>query len=240
VYPLERLTRLFDGLDQLELAGTSTDDQDHNDQDEYEDETWAMDDGIWHATTASVLEEDDWVDDEGMDVDTHSDGAPDSDRMKIDIPDSGPGPSPPIMSPSSPSQDSVWNGEVGGVTMANNILPDGAENATHIPHSPESTNPSPAQPLPQTDSLSSMQPNSPLTLEDLNKTANVTETSAANDVFGLNEEGTTKDLTWKRFDVLPSAPPDHAFYSKVPGHPGKPFLSRLNREYRALANSLPG
>lgn len=45
---------------------------------------------------------------------------------------------------------------------------------------------------------------------------------------------------WKRFDILPSAPVDHAFYSSTPATPSRAFLSRINREYRALANSLPG
>jgi len=45
---------------------------------------------------------------------------------------------------------------------------------------------------------------------------------------------------WKRFDILPSAPVDHAFYSSTPATPSRTFLSRINREYRALANSLPG
>jgi ubiquitin-conjugating enzyme E2 O len=241
VYPLERLTRLFDGLDQLELVGLGADDHDHehnhNGQDEY-GEAWAMEDGVWHSTTAAVLdEEEDWVDDEGMDVDrdtSDSDSDPDSDGMKIDIPDSGPGPSPPMMSLSSP-QDSVPNGQIEQASMVNNAIPDGAGNATGIPQPPLSTNPSPADSRPKADSFPSMQPNEPLT-----SVVNAPEASVAKDVSGLNEEGTTKDLAWKRFDVLPSAPPDHAFYSKSPAHPGKPFISRLNREYRALSTSLPG
>lgn len=49
-----------------------------------------------------------------------------------------------------------------------------------------------------------------------------------------------KGLTWKRFEVLPTAPPDHAFLSSPPAQPAKSFLSRLIREYRVLASSLPG
>lgn len=44
---------------------------------------------------------------------------------------------------------------------------------------------------------------------------------------------------WKRFEILSSAPVDHAFYSSVPSQPSKAFLGRIQREYRALA-SLPG
>lgn len=44
---------------------------------------------------------------------------------------------------------------------------------------------------------------------------------------------------WKRFDVLPAAPIDHAFYSVDPSQPSKSFLSRLAKEYRVLETSLP-
>jgi ubiquitin-conjugating enzyme E2 O len=43
----------------------------------------------------------------------------------------------------------------------------------------------------------------------------------------------------KRFDLLSSAPPDHAFYLTVPGQHTKSFLGRLAREYRVLQSSLP-
>ncbi|KAJ7630782.1 hypothetical protein FB45DRAFT_916544 [Roridomyces roridus] len=44
---------------------------------------------------------------------------------------------------------------------------------------------------------------------------------------------------WKRFDIQPSAPEDHAFYNSAPAQPSKPFLARLTREYRVLSSSLP-
>lgn len=234
VYPLEQLTRLFDGLEQLEMTGFSADDHDHNEHDEYEDETWAMEDGAWHATTTSVLEEGDWVDDDSMDVDSivpNSSGTPDSDVMKVDNPDSG------IISPSSPSQHPVCSGLTEEAAITNNSIPYGVGAATHMLHSPQSMNPSPARPLPQTDPLPSIQPNPSTTLD---KTAGATGVSVAKDELGLSEDGATKGLTWKRFDVLPSAPPDHAFYSKPPAQPGRAFLGRLSREYQALSNSLPG
>ncbi|KAM6498437.1 hypothetical protein JOM56_006385 [Amanita muscaria] len=59
-------------------------------------------------------------------------------------------------------------------------------------------------------------------------------------VDGLAIPSTSNDGgSWKRFDVLSSAPIDHAFYSTTPAIPPKSFLSRLNREYRVLASSLP-
>ncbi|EIM92129.1 uncharacterized protein STEHIDRAFT_47908 [Stereum hirsutum FP-91666 SS1] len=48
-----------------------------------------------------------------------------------------------------------------------------------------------------------------------------------------------EDSPWKRFEVISEAPPDHAFYSSVPSQPSRQFLARLQKEYRALTNSLP-
>ncbi|KAF4623252.1 hypothetical protein D9613_002127 [Agrocybe pediades] len=42
-----------------------------------------------------------------------------------------------------------------------------------------------------------------------------------------------------RFQILPSAPPDHAFFSSAHAQPSKSFLGRLGKEYRILRNSLP-
>ncbi|KAJ2919249.1 hypothetical protein MD484_g1157, partial [Candolleomyces efflorescens] len=44
---------------------------------------------------------------------------------------------------------------------------------------------------------------------------------------------------WQRFEILPSAPVDHAYYSTTPGTPSKAFLGRMQREYRVLSSSLP-
>lgn len=45
---------------------------------------------------------------------------------------------------------------------------------------------------------------------------------------------------WQRFAVLPGTPVDHAFYSSKPAQTTKAFMSRLNKEYRVLKSSLPG
>lgn len=52
--------------------------------------------------------------------------------------------------------------------------------------------------------------------------------------------GGAESSNWKRFEVLASAPADHAFYSTTPSQPSRQFLGRLSKEYRALSNSLPG
>jgi ubiquitin-conjugating enzyme E2 O len=48
------------------------------------------------------------------------------------------------------------------------------------------------------------------------------------------------DLYWKRFDVLPSAPTDHAFYDRPVPQPSRAFMGRIHKEYRALSTGLPG
>jgi len=49
------------------------------------------------------------------------------------------------------------------------------------------------------------------------------------------------DSPWQRFQVLSSAPADHAYYNSKPSadQPTKGFHSRMTKEYRALATSLP-
>ena len=48
------------------------------------------------------------------------------------------------------------------------------------------------------------------------------------------------DLYWKRFDILPCAPTDHAFYDRPIPQPSRTFMARLHKEYRALSTGLPG
>ena len=63
-------------------------------------------------------------------------------------------------------------------------------------------------------------------------------TNNAMDVEDESEEGS--DKPWKRFEVLPAAPADHAFYNTTPAQPSRNFMTRLTKEYKALQNSLPG
>ena len=53
-------------------------------------------------------------------------------------------------------------------------------------------------------------------------------------------DGDISETPWKRFDVLADTPPDHAFFSTPVSRPSRQFLARLQKEYRALTNSLPG
>lgn len=56
----------------------------------------------------------------------------------------------------------------------------------------------------------------------------------------INDDSEHFGPRWKRFDILPSVPHDHAFYTSSPAQPSKSFLARLTREYRVLESSLPG
>ncbi|KAG9042571.1 hypothetical protein FS837_010684 [Tulasnella sp. UAMH 9824] len=58
---------------------------------------------------------------------------------------------------------------------------------------------------------------------------------------GDSENEVEDDLEgpWKKFKMLASAPPDHAFLSKKPGQPTRQFMSRLAKEYKMLSTGLP-
>ena len=49
-----------------------------------------------------------------------------------------------------------------------------------------------------------------------------------------------QDVSWAQFDILSSAPADHAFLSTPAGQPSRQFSAHLAKEYRALSSSLPG
>jgi ubiquitin-conjugating enzyme E2 O len=48
------------------------------------------------------------------------------------------------------------------------------------------------------------------------------------------------DPSWQRFLVLEDAPEDHHFYTEPIGKPNSAFFSRLQKEFKVLASSLPG
>lgn len=45
---------------------------------------------------------------------------------------------------------------------------------------------------------------------------------------------------WTRFEVLEEAPEDHHFYKSAVGKPNAAFSSRMQKEFKVLASSLPG
>ena len=87
----------------------------------------------------------------------------------------------------------------------------------------------------------------PVTLEGTSRPTSATGREHTPDVpkEAAGDEGDDADegegsAPWKRFEVLPSAPVDHAYYGTAPAQPSRSFMSRLAKEYKALQSSLPG
>ncbi|KAL0951414.1 hypothetical protein HGRIS_008106 [Hohenbuehelia grisea] len=66
-----------------------------------------------------------------------------------------------------------------------------------------------------------------------------TANSTSNEEDELEETNKAETSHWTRFQVLPSAPVDHAFYNTPPAQTSKPFFTRIAREYKILTSSLP-
>ncbi|RPD66821.1 hypothetical protein L226DRAFT_529226 [Lentinus tigrinus ALCF2SS1-7] len=177
--PLNRLTRLYDSVEQFEdLWG-----DDEGTIDEGEDvEVWEMtEDGRWVEGAAD--DDDEWESaEEGEDEVMHD---------AMDVEDAS--------GQWSPSTDTV--------------IPSHAELEA-------------AQPGDSRPASSNGRPQSPDVPQD------------AMDIEDEPEEGSS-EWPWKRFEVLPEAPPDHAFYNTIPAQPSRQFLARLSKEYKALRSSLP-
>lgn len=183
VYPLEQLTKLYDGIEQLE------DDAWDDEMSEVGDSAGENDDGVWLKDDKGVwryhlheIDADEWEE-----TDDDDDGEDDDDLMDVD-------------------DDAEYTNEFMDISP------------------PESSHPDTPPPLPE--SATSLASSIVDTKSDVLATVD-------------NQEDSETDV-WKRFDVLASAPHDHAFYSSTPAQPSKAFLSRLNKEYRVLASSLPG
>ncbi|KAG7450676.1 uncharacterized protein BT62DRAFT_927948 [Guyanagaster necrorhizus] len=179
VYPLQRLTRLYDSIEQLE-------DDPWGDEHSHEHEHfegsgyWPDENGIWHQS----------------DMDENMDGWEDieeiGDAMDVDI----------------------WHHE---------------EDTPRVSGSPSPSiiDQFPTPPTAEVDAESDTTSVNPV----------VDPLKIPKDDTPMNEEN--DDFPWKRFDILPSAPHDHAYYASLPAQPSKSFLSRLQREYRILQSSLP-
>lgn len=185
LYPLSRLTKLYDGIEQLEDDVWGDIDGDGSfDGDLDEDAGWVMNDaGVWQPET--IMHAAEWEDAE----DSDSDSGFDDDAMDVD--------------------PEGWNEEIPISIIHSPLRPN-----TETTESSSSTHISAA----------------PVGPMDAAEVLNV------DDVVSDEDDG----VPWKRFKVLPSAPPDHAYYSSIPAQPSKSFLGRLGREYRILASSLPG
>lgn len=180
-YPLERLTRLYDGIEQLEDEVWDGESDGYHSYTEFTDgEQWAMqEDGVWRPEEPS---------DEWEDISSEHGDYDMADDTQLDI-------------QTMPLDQSLW----------------AREEPQPVVHEIE---PTPGQPAAEKEKP---QP----------------EPQAAKTEVG--DDGEDLDSAeWSRFEILPSAPPDHAFYTTPHAQPSKAFLGRLNREYRALKSSLPG
>ncbi|KAF8167745.1 hypothetical protein B0H34DRAFT_740587 [Crassisporium funariophilum] len=203
VYPLERLTRLYDGIEQLEdglwdFEG-SDDDHSHTEDDE---QPWVMDeDGIWHAEQHNG----DWEDGQdfygGMDEDSGEELI-DATGGHLD-------------------DDNSSNMEV-----------DEAE-LSHDDPQLESRRSAVSCPRSEVD---------PVLLNENQESSSALDSSEVHGILestDSHEDDQGDNARWKRFEILSSAPPDHAFFSSTPATPSKAFLGRLRREYQVLSSSLP-
>lgn len=190
VLPLERLTKLHDGLEQLEeMWGDDASEGEEDDVEDEEDvEVWAMDDD-GHWVEDDVEDAEDWEstdEDDGMDLDEEG------------------------WSSSSPTVLQAQEIDAPIITPSHSDASD--DTAAQSPTPPSTVRPSsPDVPKDATD------------VEDVDRV-----------------EGNESQAPWKRFEVLPSTPPDHAFFASPPAQTSRNFLARLRREYRVLQDSLPG
>ncbi|KAH9837167.1 uncharacterized protein C8Q71DRAFT_757052 [Rhodofomes roseus] len=190
VLPLQRLTKLADGLEQIEeLWGDDiSEGEEGSDIDVEEDvEVWEMDgEGQWVG-----------MDDEEDTGDWSTDEGEEDNNMDVDDEEGW-----------SSSDPTVHHGQDHEVPLA--VSSDVAS----------------VSPLEKVDGTSrSTRPKTPDVPQD------ATETDDA--------ETAEPDSHWKRFEVLSSAPADHAFYTSPPAQTSRGFMARLSREYRALQSSLP-
>ncbi|KAG5653348.1 hypothetical protein H0H81_000970 [Sphagnurus paluster] len=174
IYPLERLTKLYDGIEQLEDDLWANEVEVHDAHSNDDEQVWSMDeDGVWQPD----LDGNEWEEFEDDDM-----GSEHDDLIQVDaVGWADESMDDPIEAPEVPPQN---------------------EEAQHIYTPPP-------------------------------------EVERYPDAINNPTVGPVNELSWNRFEVLSSAPPDHAFISSPPAQPSKAFLGRLTKEYRVLSNNLP-
>ncbi|KAG7099028.1 hypothetical protein E1B28_000908 [Marasmius oreades] len=192
-YCLERLTKLYDGINQLEDDLYNGSDEGSPGFYDEKDQEWSMndEDGWQSSYDEDQVEWNEYINDETGE-----------EAMQIDK--------------TNPT-----------VTGSSLVLTDAGSPMSHHPHLIGVGSDVPADALQEHSNTmititSSTEPK-PSSLVDSETTSTQDEDPAF----------------WKRFDIMPSAPPDHAFYNTTPSLPTKTFHARLNREYHILQSSLP-
>lgn len=201
IVPLERLTRLHDGLDQLWGDEISDDHSDSESTDGgrrmYEVQT---EDGRW--VTVEAGNDDEWVEDEDIEMDYESE-------------DDEPPVLQPVVDPLNPSVMPLSKTVLQSLDDVPGSWPHETVEGFLASRTPDVSTPRQSD-VPMDATEQTPEANSSL--------SNVASTSSS----------------CKRFEILPSAPSDHAFISKSIGQPSRQFLGRLTREYRGLETGLPG
>jgi ubiquitin-conjugating enzyme E2 O len=193
ILPLERLTRLQDGLEQLEYMWGEDASDGESLLGEAEEETWATNEqGEW--VQGDTADGDEWSTDEEDVMEVDEDGWSSSDPTALQS-SSEPATSPVIVTP-----DEL-------------MTPQALSAGTQTPDVPK--------PLPLVADTPAV-------------------SSGAGSSISASAAEDEMERYWKRFDILPGAPLDHAFYSSPPAQTSRTFLARLNKEYRVLSSSLPG
>ncbi|KDQ63442.1 hypothetical protein JAAARDRAFT_169262 [Jaapia argillacea MUCL 33604] len=234
IVPLSRLTRLYDGLEQLEdlfdemsekLSGEYDDDSLSNGSGKphwsgsEDEEMWATDEhGNWQPQGEE--DEDEWEDESGEEasgMEMTIVNAMDVDVKEVDLGEIVGGHGnhydagtpmeispPPTVGPTSGT--ATPQAQIPGLSAAT------AAFDSHRPMSPDV----PKDVIVDPDEI----------LTSLESKKNADEDHGA-------------DEYWKRFDIVAQAPVDHAFYASPPAQPSRNFLARLTKEYRVLSSSLP-
>ncbi|KAF9462093.1 hypothetical protein BDZ94DRAFT_1194975 [Collybia nuda] len=188
VYPLDRLTKLYDGIEQLEddLWGDEASDTQESYADN-EGQIWAMnEEGTWQPNV------------NGNEWEEYDNNGDDDDDMEGD--------------------DSMDTDHLG---WAEEPLNDGSSDSQLV-----------------LSGLLPIKEHQPSADVDVHTTPpQLSESDFINK--GKDNDIQSKEFPYKRFDILSSAPLDHAFFTSLPAQPSKSFLGRLTREYRVLATSLP-
>ncbi|KAJ7102087.1 hypothetical protein B0H15DRAFT_813134 [Mycena belliarum] len=199
-YPLQRLTKLYDGIDQLEDDMWDEVSEGHTIEDH---PLWSITEegGAWEPEDSDSG--DDWGDHEYDDI-SDEEGT----GLEGDVPRVNGDTRPWTDAPLAPVD-----------VIPLHLLPP-AEDARADTPRPE---------VPATIQIEVERLPSPDVPQD------ATDDPLPDNLGG--EDGA--ELPWKRFEVLSSAPEDHAYYNSPPAQPSKSFLGRLRNEYRVLASSLP-
>lgn len=214
IFPLQRLTRLYDTMEQLEdIWGDEMQGETEEGRHPHEEDFWAMDeDGNWQQGTGE--DDEDW---EEEDEEGNEDMTVDEEGWDFD-----PEAQPPAAD-ATPNSNSWWPGFLS--TAQNNSTPE--ENGQQDPPSTGTSTSPDRMPEDSTEGPDAVDLAAVNGVPDVPQPSHIPDTEA-------------EDSPWKRFEVISEAPPDHAFYSSVPSQPSRQFLARLQKEYRALTNSLPG